>query len=82
MEFYYVEHVIRTFKLPYTVSTGDVWTIYMLLTDGLTYGWGGKFNDALQKYPIVSFPIPTQCPVQFFSLSFFPRMDLTVENPT
>eukprot|EP01084_Bolivina_argentea_P294103 505965_1 len=56
------QHTVRVYNASTPINTGDIWTVHVILEDGLQMGWGGRFTNPKQKYSIVASVINSQCP--------------------
>ena len=61
-----LQHTIKAYNKTQTglneIKPGDLWTINVILYDGLTFGFGGRFKNSKQKFNIISIPGDFQCP--------------------
>eukprot|EP01084_Bolivina_argentea_P305414 527612_1 len=59
-----LQHTIKTYNLSdeTPISPGDIWTINVILYDGLSFGFGGRFRNSQQKFNIISIPNDSECP--------------------
>ena len=61
-----LQHTIRAYNNTQTgleeIKPGDIWTINVILYDGLTFGFGGRFKNSKQKFNVISIPNNNQCP--------------------
>ena len=59
-----LQHTVKSYKLNGTnmVNAGDIWNIHVQLYDGLQFGWGGRYGNPNQIWPVIVYPNVTDCP--------------------
>ena len=57
-----LQHSVFTYNLTTKINPGDIYTLHVILKDGLQMGFGGRYTNPKQKFSIVGLPINSQCP--------------------